>query len=50
MLIFTAPDGKGSSPVAITRKSPVDIVIEPITIATRFDCLWMPISLLVFAD
>ena len=50
MLIFTAPDGKGSAPITITGKSPVDVVIKPITIAASFDCLWMPISLLIFAN
>ena len=44
MFILASPDWKGSAPIAISRESPIDIVIEPITIAAIFNCLWMPVS------
>ena len=50
MLILTTPNRKGSTPVAIARERPVNVVVEPIAIATFFDCLWMLISLGVFAQ
>ena len=50
MLIVAAPNRQRSSPVAIARKCPVNIVIEPITIATRLDCFGVPISLLILAN
>ena len=43
MFVVAAPDGQGGSPETIARKGPVDVVIEPITISSFFDCLWMPI-------
>ena len=49
MLIFAAPYWQGSTPEAITRECPIDIVCQPITIATALDSFWVPISLLILA-
>ena len=49
MLVFTAPNWQGSTPVAIARECPIDIVCEPITITTIFNRFWMPIRLLILA-
>lgn len=50
MFILASPNRKGSTPITIARKSPVNIVIEPITVATGLDCFRVPICLFVFAD
>ena len=50
MLIFTAPDWQGSSPETITRKGPIDIVIEPISVTSSLNCLWMPVGLLILTN
>ena len=47
---FAAPDGQGSAPVAAAREGPVDVVVEPVAIATPLDRLRMPVGGLVLAQ
>jgi hypothetical protein len=50
MLVLTAPDRKRCSPESITRERPINIVLKPVTVSTSFNCLWVPIGLLILSD
>ena len=50
MAFRAAPDRQGSSPIAITRYRPVNIVVEPITKAATLNSLWMPIRLCILTQ
>ena len=50
MFIFTTPYWKRSTPIAITRKCPINIIIEPISVTTIFDSFWVPVRMLIFTN
>ena len=50
MFIFAAPNWQRCTPVTIAGERPVDVVIEPIAIATILNRFGIPIGLLIFAQ
>ena len=50
MLVLTTPDGKRRTPESIARERPINIVLKPVTVSTSFNCLWVPIGLLILSD
>ena len=50
MSLGAAPDGQRGAPVAIARQGPVDVVVEPVAVATPLDRLRVPVGPLVLPE
>ena len=49
MFVFAAPNWQRRSPKAVPREGPVDVVIEPVAIATFLNSFRVPICFCVLA-
>ena len=50
MSLGAAPDGQRGAPVAIAGERPVDVVVEPVAVATPLDRLRVPVGALVLPE